>query len=67
MIKLKSFTTTLAAMSALASPVHGGLKKIFHKKKPRPCLQCNHLHNHNNSWCSAECRRKFRQEYKREQ
>jgi hypothetical protein len=48
----KKSATLLSLLS-----VYGDLNNIVlpEAKKERPCLQCNKLHSHNNSFCSAEC------------
>jgi len=36
----------------------------YFKAKPKPvkqCLECGKEHKHNNSWCSAECCKAYRQ------
>ena len=38
------------------------LSAPVYRKPKRPCLQCGKPHNHNNSWCSADCCKKYRSE-----
>jgi len=39
-------------------------RRSFDEKPERPCLRCGTMHQHNNSWCSAECCRLYRLEKK---
>jgi hypothetical protein len=32
------------------------------RQEPRPCLRCGKMHDHNNSFCSAECCKAWKNE-----
>ncbi len=37
-----------------------GLRKIYHPKKEKACLNCGTVHTHNNSFCSATCCKEYK-------
>ena len=58
----------IAMMSAVYAAMSGnndgtiGIKGcISTKKSEKPCLRCRTFHKHNNSFCSADCCKKYRQ------
>ena len=50
-MKTKYFKDTIAGR---------GLKNKVRSKFPRPCLNCGHMHMHNNAFCSAGCCKQWR-------
>lgn len=68
MLKRHLYGTVAAAMAvgAMLEDVSFGspIRKIKTEKMMKPCLRCGTMHNHSNSWCSAECCRLWRLEQK---
>jgi hypothetical protein len=58
----------VAAMMLMASAMMGGgmpgMGKCAREKPERPCLQCGTRHSHNNSFCSADCCRAWKEKKK---
>jgi len=51
----------IAGMLSLSAGVDTGRRAVSAPSKgPRPCIQCKHLHSHNNSFCSADCCRAYK-------
>lgn len=55
-------TAVLAAVMAASGATFERESRFarYNSPAPRPCLNCGKPHNHNNSFCSADCCRYYR-------
>jgi len=55
----------LMGASLFGGEMYGSPTRFIPEEKPeRPCLRCGTMHQHNNSFCSAECCRSYAAENK---